>query len=193
MVILTVFSFRDSSGERRGSVPFPAAQGRAQSGCEASAASGRAGREQRRQQQRQEEARAGPRSRPARGRAAAAAAARLPLAAQLLAQDARVGRRALAPHVVDAGPAVLAVQELIVTHVRCKIGGRGHRTESQCKFVFSRNSPEPELRLHLPPLPETSDNGLCFFCFFKYSWWGFFFPPKGCILGKTSNSLNTTD
>lgn len=139
MVILTVFSFRDSSGERRGSVPFPAAQGRAQSGCEASAASGRAGREQRRQQQqqRQEEPRAGPRSRPGRGRAAAAAAARLPLAAQLLAQDARVGRRALAPHVVDAGPAVLAVQQLIVTHVRCKIAGEGGTEQRASVSLFS--------------------------------------------------------
>lgn len=78
----------------------------------------RGGRQQRRRQQ----------ERPAGGcplPGALAAAARVPLALQLLAQNARVGRRALAPHVVDAGSAVLAMQELVVTHVCCKTAGEG--------------------------------------------------------------------
>lgn len=68
------------------------------------------------QQQQQHQPRAG-RSRQRRlTRVGAAAAPQLRLAAPLLALQARVARGAAAADVVDALPAVLAAQELVVTH-----------------------------------------------------------------------------
>lgn len=45
---------------------------------------------------------------------------------QLLTEDASVGGRAQAAHVVVTGPSILAVQELIVADISCRTrGGRG--------------------------------------------------------------------
>lgn len=89
---------------------------RAQSDATAAAGAASAAGERRGRQQGGRQQQRGP-ERPRGPARAAAAAARLPLALELLAQDARVGRGALAPHVVDAGPAVLAVQQFVVAHV----------------------------------------------------------------------------
>lgn len=104
-------------------------------------------------QQQQREQRARPRG-PRRPGRAVAAAARVPLALELLAQDARVGRRALAPHVVDARPPVLAVQELVVTHVGCKTAGEGgERIENKSKVRPQQKG--TKTRIEAPP-PSSS-------------------------------------
>lgn len=70
----------------------------------------------------QQQRRVALRGRPLAGVGAAAASL---LAPQLLAQDARVGGRAQAAHVVVTRPSVLAVQELVVADIRCRMRGRG--------------------------------------------------------------------
>lgn len=145
MVIFTLFYFISLLGFQRRTavcrVPSPALlAGSAES----------AGRQQQREQREQRARPRGPR-RPGR---AVAAAARVPLALELLAQDARVGRRALAPHVVDARPPVLAVQELVVTHVGCKTAGEGgERVENKSKVRPQQKG--TKTRIEAPP-PSSS-------------------------------------
>lgn len=83
------------------------------------------GPQQRAQQEQQQEQRQGGlavRRRPLAG--VRPAAARL-LAPQLLAQDAGVGGRAQAAHIVVACPSVLTVQELVVADIRTDTGNTG--------------------------------------------------------------------